>query len=67
MRLHTYDGESIYPFGNLSLGQLVTDILAEMIAVFNNQMVRIAIVTHRVALHKLSDLIWVQDCGAHEY
>lgn len=67
MRLHTYTGESIYPFWNLSFGQLVTNILAEMIAVLSNQMVCVTIVIHRVALHELSDLIWVQDRGAHEY
>lgn len=66
MILHTYSGESIHPIWNFVSCQLVTDILAEMVAVLHNQMIGVPIIIYREALHELSDLNWVQACCAHE-
>lgn len=67
MTLRTYSRESIYPIWNFVPGQPVADILAEMVAVLNDQMIGITIIIYRVAFHELSDLNRVQTCCAHKY
>jgi hypothetical protein len=53
---NTYSCKSIHPFRYSVPSQFVTRILTEMVAVLNNQMIRITIVISRLALHELSNL-----------
>ena len=55
----TYLGKSIHPFWNWVASQLITDILAEVVAVLHDQMIGITMVVYGLKLHKLSDLEWI--------
>ena len=62
----TYSRKSIYPFGYLVPRELVTCIGAEMVAVLDNQVIRITIVVCRLAFHKLPNLERIQACCSHK-
>nr|GLL18199.1 hypothetical protein GW17_00043075 [Ipomoea trifida] len=42
-------------------------VLAEMVAVFHDQVIRVAIVDSSLALDKLPHLVWIQTCSPNEY
>jgi SAM-dependent MidA family methyltransferase len=42
----TYSGKTVHPFGDFVTGQLVTHILAKMVAVLCDKMVSISIVVY---------------------
>jgi len=55
----TYLCKPIHPFWDLFPGKLVANVLAEMVAVLNNQVIHIPVVTASHVFHKLSHLCWV--------
>jgi len=67
MRKHTYFCQSIYPLWNWFPSQLVTNILAEMVAILNNQVICITMIARSMPLHEFSNLNGVQACGPNEY
>lgn len=46
LRYGTYSGEPIHPFWNFAAGQFVTHILAKVVAILHDEMVRISIVVY---------------------
>lgn len=66
-RKGTYFSQPVHPFWNWFPSQLMADILAEMIAVLHNQVIRIAVVARRAVLHELPDLARIKAGWANQY
>lgn len=63
----TYFCQPIYPFWNWFPSQLVTNILAKMVAILNNQVICITMVACSMLLHELSNLNGIQACRPNKY
>ena len=66
-RRGTYFSESIYPFRNWFPSQLMTDVLAEMITVLDDEVICITMVARRALLHELSDFMTIEAGRANQY
>lgn len=64
-RKDTYPCKAIHPTWYAFSGELVAYILAEMVAVFDNQVISITAVIRSLVLHEISNLVRIQMCGTN--